>query len=245
MSWDHLIVWQESADEFRIAVDLEPSRLSAIVALARTLEGLGEAAEAAVFARKAADLAPSEAARHAHLASLLAESGDLTGAETAYVRAAELKPSGGDAQALQEVRAALAKGATSVRIGQGPGPHQVMHGSDGWLFHRIDGVLPQICEANAMSERNLSRMLSLWEARQAWCLARKTEYRILIVPERHVIYPDKMPAEYAPHPGRPALRLLEAADPALRSCIIYPAQTLRLGRATRDVCYKTDVHWSR
>lgn len=235
----------ESADEFRAAIDLEPSRLSAIAGLAHTLENLGEVAEAAGFARNAADLAPSEAGRHAHLASLCAESGDLAGAEAAYVRAAELNPAGEYADALEAVRAALAKGATSVRTGQGPGPHHVMHGSDGWLFHRIDGVLPQVCEASAMSERNLTRTLSLWEARHAWCLARKTDYRILIVPERHVIYPDKMPAEYAPHPGRPALRLLEAADPALRSCIIYPASTLRLGRATRDVCYKTDVHWTQ
>ena len=237
--------FEEATVEFRASIDLEPTRLSAIVALKNTLESLGAVEEATGFARKAMDLAPSESGHHAHLASLLAESGDLAGAEAAYVRAAELNPSGDYANALQEVRSALAKGASSIRIGQGPGPNQVMPGSDGWLFHRIDGVLPQICEGNGFSERNLSRTLSLWEVRQAWCLAKKAEYRILIVPERHVIYADKLPDGYAPHPGRPALRLLQQADQVLRPCIIYPEETLRLGRATRDVCYKTDVHWTR
>jgi hypothetical protein len=112
------------------------------------------------------------------------------------------------------------------------------------LFHRIDGVLAQVCEGRGLSERNLTRMLSLWEARQAWCSVRRTEYRILIVPERQAIYLDKLPDGYAPHPGRPALRLIQAADPALRPCIVYPAPALRLGRATRETYYKTDVHWT-
>ncbi len=55
---------------------------------------------------------------------------------------------------------------------------QVAEGQDGWLFHKIDGVFEQVCAGKGLSERNQSRLLSLWEARQAWCEARGIEYRI-------------------------------------------------------------------
>ena len=103
----------------------------------------------------------------------------------------------------------------------------------------------RFCGPGALSDRNLTRTISLWEARQAWCRARGMEYRILIVPERHALYPDKLPEGFAPNPCRPALRLIEAADAALRPAVVYPLRALQEGRQHHDVCYRSDVHWTR
>ena len=73
---------------------------------------------------------------------------------------------------------------------------------------------------------------------------RDIEYRILIVPERHVLYKDKLPAGVTLHENRPALQLIKATDALLRPAVIYPAETIRRGRAVREVYYKSDVHWT-
>jgi len=125
-----------------------------------------------------------------------------------------------------------------------PGAERVRFGKGGWLFHRVDDVFAQICGTNSLSPRNLSRLVSLWEARQAWCQTRGIICRTLIVPERHVLYPDKLPDGYAPHPGRPALQIIRSAD-SIRDAIIYPVEAIRRGREQREVCYRTDMHWSR
>ena len=133
---------------------------------------------------------------------------------------------------------------------EAPGPaapelaSRVRIGKDGWLFHRVDDAFGQTCGSGSLSDRNLSRLISLWEVRHAWCGARAIEYRILTVPERHVLYPDKLPEGCEPHPDRPALRLIREAG-AIRHAIIYPVAAMRKGREVRDVCYQTDVHWTR
>jgi hypothetical protein len=235
--------YPEAAVAFRASFHLEPSRLTAVVALLHTSDCLGAVQEAIDCARQAIRLSPNHAAYHMHLGNLLSQTGNLLAAEAAYVQADRLNPSGRHVEALQKVRTALAVGASSVD--QPPSADQVMVGSEGWLFHRVDNVFRQVCGGSGLSNRNLIRMISLWEARQAWCMVRGADYRVLIVPERHVVYPDKLPSGYAPHPDRPALRLIGAAGPDLRPCIVYPVETLQLGRATRETFYKTDVHWTQ
>ncbi len=59
-----------------------------------------------------------------------------------------------------------------------------------------------------------------------------------------MLYSDKLPSQARIHNDRPALRMMRLADSSLRSAIIYPADRIIHGRRLREVCYKTDVHWT-
>ncbi len=100
----------------------------------------------------------------------------------------------------------------------------------------------QICEGTAPPPRQLARWAALFEQRFAWCRARGATYVTLIVPERHVIYDDKLPTPYRPAADRAAVRLLAALDPALRAAVLYPEAALRAARQQGEVFFRTDEH---
>ncbi len=230
---------EEAIVAFKEAVRLNPNIPARLAALSRTLARAQHWNAALDAARVALAIDPNDAGWQANLGSLLRQTGRMAEAEAAYTQAISIAPDYQQARReLEELR----------KENVGPpdaGNDRTAIGKDGWLFHRIDAVFEQVCEGRGFSDRNLSRMLSLWEARQSWCAARNIEYRIFIVPERHVLYADKLPNGFAPHLDRPALRLIRSADKHLRQAIIYPAERIRRGRAVREVCYRSDVHWSR
>jgi hypothetical protein len=77
---------------------------------------------------------------------------------------------------------------------------------------------------------------------RAWCAGQGIRYITLIVPERHVVYADKLPYPYAISAARPLIRFLDALEPATRSAVLYPETELLAARQTEEVFYKTDEH---
>jgi alginate O-acetyltransferase complex protein AlgJ len=234
---------EDARREFELAVELDPLKPTTLDSLSRVLSRLGQTSEAVRLSRRAVELAPSEARFQSQLASVLHRQEELGGADAAPESASETKA----ARPVSGSTSGSAGVAASNSAGQDRAPdlsERVVVGLDGWLFHTIDDVFGQVCGGSSLSERNLSRLTSLWEARQAWCEVRGIQYRTVIVPERHVLYPDKLPDDYAPHPDRPALRIIRNAD-RTRDTIIYPVETIRNGRKVHEVCYKTDVHWTQ
>lgn len=116
-------------------------------------------------------------------------------------------------------------------------------GRDGFLFHRFDQTFEQLGGAVMLEGRALERWVSLLEARHAWCRAQGVAYFCLVVPEKHVVYQDKLPYGTV-SPDRPALAILRALNPAIRADFVYPADRLIAARATDATSLRTDVHWS-
>jgi hypothetical protein len=75
----------------------------------------------------------------------------------------------------------------------------------------------------------------------AWCNARDIRYTTLIIPERHVIYADKLPSPYAISASRPVIRFLNAMA-AAPCAVLYPYTELLEARKSGEVFYKTDEH---
>lgn len=121
----------------------------------------------------------------------------------------------------------------------------VVEGSDGYLFLRDNGAFEQIFEATGLSDDNLDRWIDVLDERRKWCEARGISYRILIVPEKHCVYADKLPGCPLPSPRRPICRILGRADEQLRPLILYPLELLKAGRAKYETAFRTDVHWTR
>jgi hypothetical protein len=82
------------------------------------------------------------------------------------------------------------------------------------------------------------------ESRHAWCAAQGIPYVMLVVPEKHVIYPDLLPDGYAISPDRPINQIAGALSSPMREALVYPAQALIDGRSSEETWLKTDVHWT-
>ncbi len=236
-----------SLESYSAAAGAQPDDLELISDISFGLRQLGAADQAISMIRRAIKLAPDKSLFHEDLAELLMEVGQLDDAAISCKEALSLSAGSVRARFLhvtieslqaEKIKAGSAVSGATDRSG-------VIVGRDGWLFHDTDGAIGQICTPFSVSEGQLSHLASLWEARHAWCAVRSIAYRILIVPERHALYPDKLPDGIVPDPDRTALRLLDIVDTVTRPAVLYPLETLRNGRKIREICYRTDLHWTR
>jgi hypothetical protein len=120
----------------------------------------------------------------------------------------------------------------------------VFEGYDGYLFHTNNNVCEQILEGGGLSQDGLQKWLEVLERRLTWASDRRIEYRLLVIPERHAIYPDKIPGQPRPSPKRPIMRLKGQASPRLQK-FVYPAEAMVSGRSSRETFYPHDVHFTR
>jgi alginate O-acetyltransferase complex protein AlgJ len=120
----------------------------------------------------------------------------------------------------------------------------VLEGKDGYLFHRDHEAIEQITGDLTFSPAELGQWLATLETRKAWCDAHGIVSRFLIVPEKHVVYADKLPSVVRVSPQRPAARLTSAASEFLDGNILYPLESLQRARTERETYYRTDTHWS-
>lgn len=116
-------------------------------------------------------------------------------------------------------------------------------GRDGFLFHRYERTFDQVCGNITLTERSLERWVSLLEARHAWCGARGIRHVIFVVPEKHVVYRDKIPSHKISI-DRPVEAIRRSLSPETRPDFIYPVEDLIEARNTDDTFFRTDVHWS-
>jgi len=129
--------------------------------------------------------------------------------------------------------------ATRLRLG-----NMVLEGSDGFLFHRDHEAIEQVTGALTYSPAQLQQWLSILETRKAWCDAHGIVSRFLIVPEKHVVYADKLPGGIVISEQRPAPMLMRAATPYLSGHILYPLEPLQDARLRRETHWITDTHWN-
>jgi hypothetical protein len=119
----------------------------------------------------------------------------------------------------------------------------VVSGHEDYLFHRDHNVIEQVTGQLPLTHTDLQTWVSAIETRSSWCRSCGIVFRFVIVPEKHVIYPDKLPA-ITIHPNRPALQIIRALSAQAQSEIIYPVDLLRNARRHFKTYYATDTHWT-
>lgn len=120
----------------------------------------------------------------------------------------------------------------------------VVQGADGYLFHRDHEAIDQITGALPLGPREIAVWRDSIETRAAWCKANDIAFRMMIIPEKHVVYADKLPPGFALSDNRPAVQILDSIDPETRALCSYPLQPLIDARALRATYLKTDTHWT-
>ena len=122
--------------------------------------------------------------------------------------------------------------------------HTPLKGRDGFLFHRDHDALDQLTANLVLRRRQIGVWVAALEARWAWCTEHGSVMRFLIIPEKHVVYDDKLPRHVRVSPQRAALQLLAALDGGLSERTSYPIEALRAARRVRPTFFKTDTHWN-
>jgi SGNH hydrolase-like domain, acetyltransferase AlgX len=116
-------------------------------------------------------------------------------------------------------------------------------GKDGFLFHRFEQTFEQICGPNLPNGRALERWVSLVESRHGWCADRGIPYYFFVVPEKHVVYEDKL-NEGQVNEKRAALGILNSLNQIVRRDCIYPVKQLIEARKVQNTYLMTDTHWT-
>jgi tetratricopeptide (TPR) repeat protein len=260
----------EATELLRGIVQRWPDRARAHAAFSRALLRTGDSDGAIAAAIRSVELEPDVAKHHDLLSQAYARDEQFEMALESLGRAVALEPdSAGHHAALTRLllrldRPAEAREAGLKTLELDPGQQQIakllrtivlpgeerpmenktsLDGADGFLFHETDAAFIQMCGPPA-DPHDVTALAGIITSRLEWCTARGMIYRMLVIPERHVLYDDKLPEGYAAQPKRMAARLVQAIAPAAAHALIYPFAALRAGRAQHDVCLRGDVHWS-
>ncbi len=118
-------------------------------------------------------------------------------------------------------------------------------GRDGWLFLGDENAVAQYRGTARLDADALERWLRVLEARRAWLAERDIAYLLVLVPNKHRIYADYMPASL---PRVSEESQLDQLVDRLREASTVPFLDLRpaLRAAAREgrAYHKTDTHWN-
>lgn len=122
--------------------------------------------------------------------------------------------------------------------------HMPVVGDDDFLFHRDHDALDQLSATIVLRQRQIDTWVDALRARLAWCERHQAAMRFLVIPEKHVVYEDKLPRFTNVSPRRPAMQLLGAFDEPVRRRTLYPVEELKAASRTKPTYFKTDTHWN-
>jgi hypothetical protein len=120
----------------------------------------------------------------------------------------------------------------------------VIHGKGGFLFHRDHDALEQLTGPVVFRGRQIDVWNEALKRRNQWCLVNSCAMRLLIIPEKHVVYDRCLPDSMKISQHRPSIQLMDSVEPGLMSKIVHPIEELREASLRRRTFLKTDTHWS-
>jgi len=132
-------------------------------------------------------------------------------------------------------------------LGQAPVP-EVIVGKEGWFFLGDDHAVAQHRGVVRTSAEHLERWRVALEARRDWLRARGSEYLLVLVPNKHTVYADKLPNYLAPVSEESQLgALVEYLEDRSDIEVLDLREALAQARAREpngDIYHKTDTHWN-
>ncbi len=147
---------------------------------------------------------------------------------------------------MPETEPGSAGAANRGRLPEARFDGKVVRGKDGWLFLDDDTneVMRQQRGELLFTEQQLGDWRALLDERARWLQQRGVPYYLLVPPNPHSIYPDKLPFDIAPGTPRPVAQLIKHLedDPASAS-LLYPLEEL-VERRDEPVYSKTGTHWT-
>jgi hypothetical protein len=143
-------------------------------------------------------------------------------------------------------RAALVRWYGESRLfGLGVSPSTaVVLGRDGWLFYADDGGMQDYTNEQPLSNGELDLWHDSIVRANDWLKRRGVAYIFTIVPDKHVIYPEQVPASI--RQVNDISRTDQVFDALAESAVaaVDVRAALRLGKSQERLYHLTDTHWN-
>lgn len=138
----------------------------------------------------------------------------------------------------------VAHGALLLRgLGASPSP-SVLIGRDGWWFYTDDDAMEDIVSGAPMPEAAVDRWAATLEANRAWLAARGIAYAFVITPDKHVVYPEYLPATVRPLGHSRIAQIVEALRARTAVDVLDLRAPLEARKPVERVFHRTDTHWN-
>ena len=121
---------------------------------------------------------------------------------------------------------------------------QVIMGRDGWLFYADDSGLEDYASETPLTPAELANWRTAIVGIRDWLHMRGIAYVFTIAPDKHVIYPEAMPASIHRIGAQSRLDQVIAAVSAAGVTVVDLRGALRAGKARERLYQKTDSHWN-
>ena len=124
---------------------------------------------------------------------------------------------------------------------------KVVEGRDGYLFMADDNneVMAQHSGRLRLGEAELEGWRRVLERRTEMLADRGCAHLVMVAPNNHSVYPEKLPEDVETAAERPVHQLmahLDRSDSPVK--IIYPLDELVAAKADHQVCSRVDSHWT-
>ena len=122
-----------------------------------------------------------------------------------------------------------------------------IEGRDGYLFMADDNnnVLAQHSGLLRLGEVELEGWRRVLERRTETLASRDCAHLVMVVPNNHSVYPEKLPEDIKMATERPIHQLLDHLDRTASPVrIIYPLEEMVAAKGDHQVCSQVDSHWT-
>ena len=144
-------------------------------------------------------------------------------------------------------RGALVRAQAAVRLlalGSTPST-DVIAGRDGWLFYAADGAIEDFIVDSPLSASDLETWRRTLQHVQGWLAAQGIRFVFVIVPDKHQVYPEMMPASVRPLRSEPRLdQLITYLRDRSTVNMVDLRPALLAAKAHERIYHRTDTHWN-
>jgi alginate O-acetyltransferase complex protein AlgJ len=123
---------------------------------------------------------------------------------------------------------------------------KVLRGKDGWLFlGQENKIIEQYLGINRFENGELLDWVEAMQARKNWLAERKIPFIIVVSPNKHSIYPEKLPGNIGIKTG--PTRLDQLTDHIKKNGqldFIDMRETFKQAKGNHALFYKADSHWN-
>jgi hypothetical protein len=143
------------------------------------------------------------------------------------------------------LRSSLVRLNSAVRylgLGESPSP-SVIRGRDGWLYYGESDAVEDFISRTPLTAGEVEAWTKTVVRSRDWLRARGAAYVFTIAPDKHVVYPEHMPASLRPvSPSRRMDQVLDAVAGTGVAVDLRPA--IETAKARERVYHLTDSHWN-